>query len=184
MQCWYPGAEGGRAIARVLFGDISPQGHLPVTFYKTTEELPDFTDYSMKNRTYRYMKQEALYPFGYGLSYTTYEFSNLSVSSIKRSEYDTTLSCLVTNTGNYVKALSDDTPNPQLKAFTQVPLKAGEHKNVTIKLDKEAFTLIDDNGCAYIPDVPFKIYVGQSQPDNRSCKLLNQKPMDIELTFY
>ena len=68
MQCWYPGAEGGRAIARVLFGDISPQGHLPVTFYRSTEELPDFTDYSMKGRTYRYMKQEALYPFGYGLS--------------------------------------------------------------------------------------------------------------------
>ena len=67
MQCWYPGAQGGRAVARILFGEVSPQGHLPVTFYKSTEELPEFTDYSMKNRTYRYMKQEALYPFGYGL---------------------------------------------------------------------------------------------------------------------
>lgn len=70
VQSWYPGAQGGRAVAKLLFGEYSPEGKLPVTFYKTTEELPDFTDYSMENRTYRYMKQEALYPFGYGLSYT------------------------------------------------------------------------------------------------------------------
>lgn len=148
MQCWYPGAEGGRAIARVLFGDISPQGHLPVTFYRSTEELPDFTDYSMKGRTYRYMKQEALYPFGYGLSYTTYSFDNLCVSA-NRNIPDTTtavISCTVTNTGKYdsfccvqiyVKVLMDGTPNPQLKAFTNVYLKAGEQKNINIHLDKK-----------------------------------------------
>ena len=72
VQGWYPGAQGGRAIAKLLFGEFSPEGKLPVTFYRTTEELPDFTDYSMKNRTYRYMKNEALYPFGYGLSYTSF----------------------------------------------------------------------------------------------------------------
>ncbi len=75
VQGWYPGAQGGRAVAKLLFGDISPEGKLPVTFYRTTEELPDFTDYSMKNRTYRYMKNEALYPFGYGLSYTSFSCS-------------------------------------------------------------------------------------------------------------
>ena len=72
IQGWYPGAQGGRALASVLFGDYSPEGKLPVTFYRTTEELPDFTDYSMKGRTYRYMTQKALYPFGYGLSYTDF----------------------------------------------------------------------------------------------------------------
>ncbi|MDE7298076.1 MAG: glycoside hydrolase family 3 C-terminal domain-containing protein, partial [Lachnospiraceae bacterium] len=75
VQGWYPGAQGGRAIAKLLFGEFSPEGKLPVTFYRTTEELPDFTDYSMKNRTYRYMKNEALYPFGYGLSYTSFSCS-------------------------------------------------------------------------------------------------------------
>ena len=75
MQCWYPGAQGGRAIAEVLFGDYSPEGKLPVTFYRSTEELPEFTDYSMKGRTYRYMEQEALYPFGYGL--VLYEFRTI-----------------------------------------------------------------------------------------------------------
>lgn len=194
MQCWYPGAEGGRAIARVLFGDISPQGHLPVTFYRSTEELPDFTDYSMKGRTYRYMKQEALYPFGYGLSYTTYSFDNLCVSA-NRNIPDTTtavISCTVTNTGKYdsfccvqlyVKVLMDGTPNPQLKAFTNVYLKAGEQKNINIHLDKKAFCLVDDNGQDYIPDATFRIYAGQSQPDNRSCELLKQKPLSMDIHF-
>lgn len=194
MQCWYPGAEGGRAIARVLFGDISPQGHLPVTFYRSTEELPDFTDYSMKGRTYRYMKQEALYPFGYGLSYTTYSFDNLCVSA-NRNIPDTTtavISCTVTNTGKYdsfccvqiyVKVLMDGTPNPQLKAFTNVYLKAGEQKNINIHLDKKAFCLVDDNGQDYIPDATFRIYAGQSQPDNRSCELLKQKPLSMDMHF-
>ena len=194
MQCWYPGAEGGRAIARVLFGDISPQGHLPVTFYRSTEELPDFTDYSMKGRTYRYMNQEALYPFGYGLSYTTYSFDNLCVSANRNTPDTTTavISCTVTNTGKYdsfccvqiyVKVLMDGTPNPQLKAFTNVYLKAGEQKNINIHIDKKAFCLVDDNGQDYIPDATFRIYAGQSQPDNRSCELLKQKPLSMDMHF-
>lgn len=194
MQCWYPGAEGGRAIARVLFGDISPQGHLPVTFYRNTNELPDFTDYSMEGRTYRYMKQEALYPFGYGLSYTTYRFDNLCISD-DRNIPDTkinVISCTVTNTGKYngfccvqiyIKVLMEGTPNPQLKAFTNVYLKAGEQKNINIHLDKKAFCLVDDNGQDYIPNATFRIYVGQSQPDSRSCELLKQKPLSIDIHF-
>lgn len=80
LQAWYPGAQGGRAIASLIFGEYSPSGRLPVTFYRTSEELPDFRDYSMKNRTYRYMKNEALYPFGFGLGYTKFEYSDLSIS--------------------------------------------------------------------------------------------------------
>ena len=78
IQGWYPGAQGGKAIADILFGAANPQGKLPVTFYKTMEELPDFEDYSMKGRTYRYMTQEALYPFGYGLSYTDFAYSDVT----------------------------------------------------------------------------------------------------------
>ena len=81
IQAWYSGAQGGKAIASLIFGDYSPSGKLPVTFYKTTEELPDFNDYSMKNRTYRYMENQALYPFGYGLSYTKFEYSSLITSN-------------------------------------------------------------------------------------------------------
>lgn len=191
IQCWYPGAEGGRAIADILFGEASPEGHLPVTFYKTTEELPDFTDYSMENRTYRYMKQPALYPFGYGLSYTTYELADLDITHNTDNKL-LTLSCNVTNTGNYescccvqvyVEALTPNAPNPQLKAFTKVSLKPGELKKATVTLDEEAFTLIDDNGQAYIPDVPFRIYMGESQPDLRSCELLSKKPLCTEVTL-
>ena len=83
IQAWYPGAEGGKAIASLIFGEYSPSGRLPVTFYRTTEELPDFRDYSMENRTYKYMKNPALYPFGYGLSYTKFEYSNLTLSKDK-----------------------------------------------------------------------------------------------------
>jgi len=80
IQAWYPGAEGGRAVASLIFGEYSPSGRLPVTFYSTTEELPDFCDYSMRNRTYRYMENEALYPFGYGLSYTKFSYSGIEFS--------------------------------------------------------------------------------------------------------
>ena len=85
VQGWYPGARGGAAIADILFGEANPEGKLPVTFYRTTEELPDFEDYSMQGRTYRYMEQEALYPFGYGLSYTEYAYQ--SVRFLSRNQW-------------------------------------------------------------------------------------------------
>lgn len=79
IQAWYPGQAGGTAVADVLFGDYNPAGRLPVTFYKTTEQLPDFEDYNMQGRTYRYFKGEALFPFGYGLSYTSFEIGKSSI---------------------------------------------------------------------------------------------------------
>ncbi|MDO5402588.1 MAG: glycoside hydrolase family 3 C-terminal domain-containing protein [Eubacteriales bacterium] len=191
MQCWYPGAQGGRAIANILFGKVSPQGHLPVTFYKTTEELPDFTDYSMENRTYRYMKNEALYPFGYGLTYTRFEYSNMMVST-NNEDMSAQITVLVKNTGKfdctetvqvYVKAPGMDTPNPQLKAFTKVSLKAGEEKVVKMSLTKSAFSLVDDNGERFMPRGSFQIYAGGSQPDIRSINLMGQKPLEYELEF-
>ena len=100
IQGWYPGAMGGKAIAEVLFGDKNPEGRLPVTFYRTTEELPEFTDYAMKDRTYRYMKNEALYPFGYGLSYTEFTYSDAKLSGTELSEDGIVVSATLTNTGS------------------------------------------------------------------------------------
>ncbi|HPF29919.1 MAG TPA: glycoside hydrolase family 3 C-terminal domain-containing protein, partial [Lachnospiraceae bacterium] len=120
VQCWYPGALGGKAIARVLFGDANPQGKLPVTFYRGLDGLPEFTDYSMKGRTYRYMEQKALYPFGFGLSYTSYSYDFVQLSQSVITEQGITIRATVKNTGAragicttqvYVKALQADTPN-------------------------------------------------------------------------
>ncbi len=194
MQCWYPGAQGGRAAARILFGEVSPQGHLPVTFYKSTEELPEFTDYSMKNRTYRYMKQEALYPFGYGLTYTSFSYDNMECGAGRQTfqkmkageKIQLPVSVRVCNTGNfdcaetvqvYVKALCDGSPNPQLKGFGKVFLKAGEEKQVTVWLSEEAFELYDENGQIYFTDEGYTVYIGGSQPDTRSRTLTGTVPL-------
>lgn len=124
LDGFYPGAQGGAAIAEILFGGANPEGKLPITFYQTTEELPEFTDYAMKGRTYRYMENEALYPFGYGLSYTTYAYGNLECVKPFDAQDGITLQVTVTNTGDregtetlqvYVKAKREGTPNPQLK---------------------------------------------------------------------
>ena len=125
IQGWYPGAVGGKAIANILFGDVSPEGKLPLTFYHSIDELPEFTDYSMKGRTYRYMKQDAMYPFGYGLSYNEYELSNVKADREALTEDGITVTAEISNLGEYdsaetvqvyVKICAEDTPNAQLKA--------------------------------------------------------------------
>ena len=151
VQVWYPGMEGGTAVADVLFGDYNPQGKLPVTFYKSSSQLPDFEDYSMKGRTYRYFS-DPLYAFGYGLSYTTFKNENIKIE--KQPAGDSSLFTLhssLKNTGKregtevvqvYVRRCDDaDGPLKTLKAFERVTLKPGETKKVEIKLDEEAFTL-------------------------------------------
>lgn len=185
LQGWYPGAQGGKAIARILFGEANPEGKLPVTFYKTTEELPDFEDYSMKNRTYRYMTNEALYPFGYGLSYTEYAYENAELLTDKLNEKEALqFSVELTNKGNmdgvetvqvYVGAPGEDAPNPQLKSIVKVPLKAGETKKVEITLEKEAFMLFNKVGKKELRSGKYRIFVGGQQPDARSEKLTGKK---------
>lgn len=190
IQGWYPGAQGGRAIAEMIFGECIPEGKMPVTFYRSTEELPEFTDYSMKNRTYRYMKNEALYPFGYGLSYTDFEFSNLACSKDSITKDGTDVTVTVKNTGKYagretvqvyVKADYDGTPNAQLKAFTKVTLQQGEEKSVQLHLPVEAFSLFDEEGNQKVTGGRYIIYVGGSQPDSRSIKLTGKKPLELVL---
>ena len=184
LQGWYPGAQGGTAIARILFGEANPEGKLPVTFYRTTEELPAFEDYSMKGRTYRYMKQKALYPFGYGLSYTTYSYENAKlVSDDICGEAGVILRAEVRNTGVmdgtetvqiYVGLERDEAPNPQLKKIVKVPLKAGESKQIEAVLPKEAFMLYDEKGEHVLYPGTYHIYMGGSQPVASSLDLTNK----------
>ena len=150
VQAWYPGQEGGTAVADVLFGDCNPAGKLPVTFYKNSNQLPDYEDYSMKGRTYRYFS-DALYPFGYGLSYTTFKMGNEKLTAA--ADGTGNLSVDVTNTGNregteivqlYVRDKADtEGPTKSLRGFQRVTLKAGETKTVTIPLTRKTFELWD-----------------------------------------
>ena len=188
LQGWYPGSLGGKAIARTIFGDNVPEGKLPVTFYRTTEELPAFTDYSMKGRTYRYMEQEALYPFGYGLSYTDFEIIEASLSSEEITENGMDLFCTVKNTGKrdsrmtlqiYIKAEREGTPNAQLKGLKKIALKSGEQKEITLHLAKDAFALCDENGISRVEKGSYTVYAGDSQPDGRSCRLMGRSPVKL-----
>ena len=184
LQGWYPGAQGGRAIAKVLFGEKNPEGKMPLTFYRTTEELPEFTDYAMKGRTYRYMTNEALYPFGYGLSYTTFTYADAALSTDKVTKDGAEISVTVSNTGNafgvetvqvYVKAEREGTPNAQLKGIAKVSLQPGEQKRVTLKLPAEAFALYDEEAVYRIGKGKYQVSIGTSQPESRSEKLTEQK---------
>ena len=191
VQGWYPGAQGGRAIARVLFGEKNPEGRLPVTFYRTLEELPAFTDYSMKGRTYRYMKQEALYPFGYGLSYTDFVYSDAAVSSDTLGADGIEVKAVVANTGGregtetvqvYVKADREGTPNAQLKGIQKVTLQPGESREVVIKLPVNAFALYDEQAVNRVGAGKYLVSIGGTQPESRSEKLTGKKVDVLSVT--
>ena len=155
LQAWYAGQGGAKALAEVLFGEYNPGGKLPVTFYRSNDDLPDFLDYSMKNRTYRYFTGQAQYAFGFGLSYTTFSVGQATLSTAEMTaDGKVTLSVPVTNTGQregtetvqvYVKALGDaGAPIKALKGFQKVVLRPGETKEATITLDGEAFEYYDE----------------------------------------
>ena len=154
LQAWYPGQGGAKALAEVLFGDYNPGGKLPVTFYRSNSDLPDFLDYSMKNRTYRYFTGIPQYAFGYGLSYTTFSVGKAKVKSQKGKAPKVTLTVPVKNTGKregtetlqvYVKRLNDaGAPIKALKGFQKLILKAGETQNAIVTLDGEAFEYYDE----------------------------------------
>ena len=185
IQGWYPGAEGGAAIAQILFGDHNPEGKLPLTFYSDKNTLPDFTDYSMKNRTYRYITEEPLYPFGYGLSYTKYGYKDAIASDEKITDKGITVTVTVTNEGDmdgvetveyYVipKNIKNATnvPNSSLKGIEKVTLKKGESKTITKLLPYEAFMLADEDGKMVVHEGEYEISVGGCGPDARSAALV------------
>ena len=173
LQTWYAGQEGGHAVADVLFGDYNPCGKLPITFYKNDGQLPDYEDYSMRGRTYRYFN-DALFPFGYGLSFTSFEMRNEKLEM--KNDGSGLLSVEVTNTGHrdgteivqvYVKNPSDpDAPLKTLRAFQRVELKAGQTRRVTIELPRQSFEFFDtDTNTMRVKAGRYEVLYGSSSAD-------------------
>jgi len=176
INAWYGGQSAGTAIADVLFGDYNPAGRLPVTFYKSDSDLPDFSDYSMNNRTYRYFTGEVLYPFGYGLSYTTFKYDMLNIPVSVAAGKNIPVTARVTNTGKrngeeviqlYLSypGLNAKKPIRALKGFQRISLKAGESKTIKFLLTPEQLSLTDETGKTYQPKGKLQISVGGGQPD-------------------
>ncbi|MCH5272472.1 MAG: glycoside hydrolase family 3 C-terminal domain-containing protein [Lachnospiraceae bacterium] len=193
VQAWYPGAQGGRAVAQMLFGEFSPEGKLPVTFYRTSEELPAFTDYNMKGRTYRYMEKEPLYPFGYGLGYTDFSINSAALSAKEIAKGGSvTVTATVTNNGAYdgaetvqvyVKAKDvAGAPNFSLKGLKKVRVAAGKSETVEIVLNDAAFALYDMDAKLMLNAGEYEVFVGASQPDDRSVLLTGKKPQNFCVT--
>ena len=176
IQAWYGGEQGGEALAEVLFGQYNPSGKLPVTFYRSTDDLPDFLDYTMKNRTYRYFTGKALYPFGYGLSYTTfyiskpkYEDGNLQVSVKNTGKVSGTETLQV-----YVRNTADkEGPLKTLRGYKQVTLTPGEQQMVSIDLPRESFEGWDvqSNTMRVVPG-KYEVMVGNSSSDDSLKKII------------
>jgi len=175
VQLWYSGEEGGTALADVLFGDYNPAGRLPVTFVKSLDQVPPFTDYSMKNRTYRYMENEPLYPFGHGLSYTSFNYSNLKISKKEVSTGDSVeVKVDVENTGQYggdeVVQLYVSKPDASvavpirsLQGFVRIHLKTGEKKTVGFTLTPEQFAVVNEEGKFIVEPGEVRVSVGGGQ---------------------
>jgi beta-glucosidase len=179
IEAWYPGEEGGTAVAEALAGDFSPGGKLPLTFYKSVDQIPPFDDYDMKGRTYRYFTGEPLYPFGYGLSYTNFEYSNLSFdkNSVAASD-DVTASVDVKNIGSMA---SDEVvevylthpgvkgaPIRALAGFERVHLEAGQTQKVQVKIPNRNLSYVDEAGTRRITPGTVQVWVGGGQPVGRA----------------
>jgi len=188
LQAWYSGEAGGQAVADVLFGDYNPAGHLPVTFYKNVQQLPDFSEYAMKGRTYRYMTQEPLFPFGFGLSYTTFNVGNAAASKTQIAKTEgIQLTVPVTNTGKregtevlqiYVRKLNDTAaPIKTLRAFKRIPLSAGAKEVVKLDLPAKTFEFFDQTD-AVVKVAPgdYELLYGESS-DNKDLKSIKIKIM-------
>lgn len=182
LQAWYAGERGGQAVADVLFGDYNPSGKLPVTFYKRSDQLPDYENYSMKGRTYRFM-EDALFPFGYGLSYTTFALGDvrLQTPTVKAGS-QLTLQVPVSNTGSragvevvqlYVRKVGDaEGPLKSLKAYRRVSLMPGSTEQITLTLEPEAFEFFDTStNTMRVTPGKYELYVGTSS-DKKDLKTL------------
>ena len=187
LMAWYSGQAGGTAAANILFGKTCPSGRLPVTFYKSVDDLPEFTDYSMQGRTYRYFKGDALYPFGYGLSYTEFVYSDAEYDAEKNG-----VSVKIKNVGTrdaeevaevYMKPLEffSHGLNWSLCSFGRVALASGEEKRVFLPLTARAFECVTDDGCRIKAGRRFRLYVGGSQPDAVSVLLTGKTPITLDI---
>jgi beta-glucosidase len=178
VEAWYPGGQGGAAVARLIAGDFNPAGRLPMTFYHSVDQLPAFSDYSMKGRTYRYFTGEALYPFGYGLSYTRFSYAPAKLSATRvAADTPVTVSIDVTNSGaidgDEVVQLYLSHPDQKgtairaLAGFDRVPLKAGETKTVSFTLDSRALSTVNADGSRSVKPGKVNIWLGGGQPGQR-----------------
>ncbi len=197
LQLWYPGARGGRSVADILFGEISPSGKLPVTFYNNLEQLPEFTDYHMQGRTYRYMEGVAQYPFGFGLTYGAVVVTDARVSAVSEEKdsfgfSDVQIKVAVTNEGTwdtddvvqiYIKNTVSEysVKNPALCAFKRVHVKAGQSVEILLTIAGREFTVVNDRGERMSDGTEFELYVGTAQPDARSIELTGKPPVKIKL---
>jgi beta-glucosidase len=180
LEAWYPGVEGGTAIARTLAGLNNPAGRLPVTFYANLDGLPAFTDYSIKGRTYRYYTGKPLWGFGYGLSYSTFKYGPVKLSSttLKPGEpFNATVT--VTNTGSvggdevveaYVKTPQVGGPIHSLVGFERVHIEPGASKDVTLTIDPRSISSVDDQGNRAILAGKYTLTLGGAQPQDTTAK--------------
>jgi beta-glucosidase len=175
LDAWYSGEEGGTAIAQTLAGENNPAGRLPVTFYKGTEQLPDFEDYNMKNRTYRYFTGEPLYPFGFGLSYSTFEYSGLKLSSPQLQagnplDVEVDVKNTSSRAGMEVVELYltfpklAGTPRVALRGFTRIYLDAGDQRHVKLTLSPRDLSYVNEAGDRFVGAGDYLITVGGGQP--------------------
>ena len=195
LEAWYPGQEGGNTVTDILFGDYNPSTKLPVSFVRSVDQLPEFTDYSMQDRTYRFMDSDPLYPFGFGLSYTDFEYSNLEISPI---EFNTNYSekikvkLKIKNIGKmfrkeivqlYFKDLKASviTPKYELRGVKILNLAPGEEREVNFNLNARDFAIINNQGKAVLKADKSKIFVGGSQPDQYRQKLSGKNALSKEI---
>lgn len=199
IQLWYPGARGGKAAAEMLFGDYSPSGKLCVTFYEDINTLPEFTDYSMKNRTYRYLEEKAQFPFGYGLTYgkamikdVRFQWERERLKEQEDLREQGYVKAMVKNESQidieevvqvYVKNTTSvyATKNPKLCGFKRVSLKPLEEKEVEICLDKHTFEVINEEGEAIIDGKEYELFVGFGQPDRKTAELLGMESLRLDI---
>lgn len=191
---WYPGMEGGRAVADVLFGDVSPSGKLPLTFPKSLDQLPAFDDYSMNSRTYRYMVEEPLYPFGFGLSYSKFEYSDLKMNARQirmgeEAEFQVTLRNIGEKPASeviqiYLSDIEASTivPLHHLVGFQRVSLAAGESRTITFSITPEMMSFFNDDGKLTLEPGEFRIEVGGCSPGMRGLEL--GAPTPVKETFW
>lgn len=195
LQTWYPGGQGGKSIADILFGKVSPSGKLPVTIYNSLEDLPEFTDYSMKGRTYRFIEDDnkVLFPFGYGLTYSKTAAKDLKVVK-DFADGDAQVEVTVSNTGDadvndvlqlYLKVADSalEVPNAHLVDFERVELKKGETKTVTFTVPKKSLMVVNEEGERVFEGSKADIYVGFAGPDNRSAELTGTAAAHVSIEF-
>jgi len=190
MQIWYPGEQGGNAVADVLFGDVSPSGHLPITFPKNVAQLPSYDDYSMQGRTYKYMTEEPMFPFGFGLTYSETVLNDLKVSTAKMKKNDVlNITIDVANTGDYdidevvqlyvsPVEVTGNIPHTSLKAFKRISLKKGATKNVSFEIESDDLKVVNADGEKVWRKGAYKVIVGNASPGALSERLGAAKQLE------